>query len=263
MDKIDEYLSTLQTGVGTDWIQNRGYVKIPACLRKMMRVTEEEKLVWFEIISLTNAKWGYANPTQQTLGIYLGVTTGTISKRLKSIEAKGLITSRGVSGRKRRYYPSILLHTNPYLILSESFHWALSVIAEKIAESEMKGRWADILLQFVNVKEKEQFTLADTYGNFLIELKDNPDQVVQIRLKFLNAITDYLKARTKIDVVIDWKEELESFKQLKLKREKEVGSKRPYYSQKSQYVSQVAISRDYEMNEDDFLFANERKSNKT
>ncbi|MDQ0112530.1 hypothetical protein [Paenibacillus harenae] len=258
MTKLDDYLSTLQAGECSDLVQNRGYVKIPACLRKMMRVTEEEKLVWFEIISLTNSEWGYANPTQQTLGMYLGVTTGTISKRLKNIEAKDLIASRGPKGRKRRYYPSLTLHTNPYFVLSETFHWALHVIAKHLSESEAKAGWGDILLQFVNVKEKDQFTSADTYGNFLIELQDNPDRVIEIRLRFLDAITEYLKKHAKIYLVVDWKAELEESKQQKLMREKKQRNGKKNYWTNYPKIPQTAIPRDYHVDDDEFLFENER-----
>ncbi|WCN36482.1 helix-turn-helix domain-containing protein [Aneurinibacillus uraniidurans] len=110
--KISDYLMTLAEEIDFQVCTNRGYVITPNCVRRCIRVPKEEKLVLFEIYSHYNNEKGYASPTQQTLALYLGISTSTVSKHLKSLEQKGFIKSRGGKGRSNIYFPSFDLKNN-------------------------------------------------------------------------------------------------------------------------------------------------------
>lgn len=201
--KLVDYLKKLYEGTELKTTANLGYVVAPNCIRRCLRVSQEEKMLLLEIYSLYNEEKGYAYPTQQTLAMNLGVTSSTVCKLLKRLEEKGFIESIGRKGSKKRYHPSFSLHLNPYIILSETTHFAVKVINEKIPD-EIGGDWANKLLQFINVNKKEEFSELDKYGYLLQNYSENaPDELLKI-------ITDYVSTVCNIELEIDWSLEKEA-----------------------------------------------------
>ncbi|WP_338462525.1 helix-turn-helix domain-containing protein [Brevibacillus borstelensis] len=203
--KLPDYLKTLAEGADIEVCTNKGYVITPNCVRRCIRVPQEEKLVLFEIYSHYNDEKGYAFPTQQTLALYLGISASTVSKHLKSLEQKGFIKSRGGKGKSKNYIPSFDLKDNAYIILSEWFFFAVSVIRKKLHDS-MGAEWANQLLQFVNVKTTNE---NDLYGKFLVKLKKEMGFALEnVILEFLNCMKEYVEQITKQQLVICWNEEI-------------------------------------------------------
>lgn len=203
--KMPHYLMTLAEGIDIKVCTNRGYVITPNCVRRCIRVPQEEKLVLFEIYSHYNDEKGYAFPTQQTLVLYLGISASTVSKHLKSLEQKGFIKSKGGKGKAKIYIPSFQLKNNVYIILSEWFFFAISVVRKKLHES-LGAEWANQLLQFVNVKPS---TEHDPYGKFLIKLQKEMDfHEDEVILEFLNCMKEYVEHITMQPLVINWESEI-------------------------------------------------------
>lgn len=204
--KMPDYLMILAEGADFEICSNRGYVITPNCVRRCIRVPQEEKLVLFEIYSHFNEEKGYAFPTQQTLALYLGISASTVSKHLKSLEQKGFIKSRGGKGKSKIYFPSFDLKNNVYLILSEWFFFAIRVIRKKLHDS-MGAEWANQLLQFVNVKTSNE---NDLYGKFLIKLQQEMGfaREEDAILEFLNYMKNYVEQITTQFLAINWEEEI-------------------------------------------------------
>ncbi|MFJ7827607.1 helix-turn-helix domain-containing protein [Psychrobacillus sp. NPDC096623] len=221
---------------------NFGYVYTPNSIRRCLRVSQEEKLLLFEIFSLYNEEKGYAFPTQQTLAMYLGVSSSSVSKLLKTLEIeKKFIKSYGKKGKKKRYVPLMSLHSNPYLLLSETFHFATKVIHKEIPE-DISGDWGNKLLQFVNVKKEDEFTERDPYGLLLINF-DKESSIEQL----LILITEYISRLFSIEVEINWKEEIVGNKKRNAKRKEE--KKNPFFdnvktSTKNSYSSTKNLKPD-------------------
>lgn len=214
---LPEYLMTLAKGTDFMVCPNRGFVLTPNCVRRCIRVPQEEKLVLFEIYSHFNNDKGYAFPTQQTLALYLGISASTVSKHLKSLEQKGFIRSKGGKGRAKIYIPSFQLKDNVYIILSEWFFFAIKVIRKKLHES-MGAEWANQLLQFVNVKTP---TEHDRYGQFLLKLQKEIDFFQDdVILEFLNCLKEYVEQITTEPLVINWEAEIKSEIEERKKSEK-------------------------------------------
>lgn len=203
--KMSDYLMRLAFGTDIKLCANKGYVLTPNCIRRCIRVSQEEKLVLFEIVSHYNDEKGYAFPTQQTLALYLGITPSTVSKHLKNLELKGFIKSKGGMGKKKRYYPSFDLQNNEYLILSEWFFFAVNVIRNKLDET-IGAEWANQLLLYVNN------TKDDNLGEFLIKLKKNMGFAFEeeIIIEFLNHLKEYAERLTIQSLDICWELEIET-----------------------------------------------------
>ncbi|EKU42049.1 hypothetical protein C518_3003 [Lysinibacillus fusiformis ZB2] len=200
--KLTDYLKELNEGKKIKPTANLGYVYAPNCIRRCLRLSQEEKLVLFEIYSLYNEEKGCAFPTQQTLAMYVGVSSSSISKALKRLEEKDFIKSYGAKGKKKRYIPSFSLHGNPYLVLSETFHFASKVISKYIPE-ELCGAWGNKLLSLVNVKKEHEFSEIDMYGNFIKSFNTNTTSSELIAF-----IEQYICDTYCIKLDIDWKEEI-------------------------------------------------------
>lgn len=234
--KLPDYLMILAEGADFEICSNRGYVITPNCVRRCIRVPQEEKLVLFEIYSHYNDEKGYAFPTQQTLALYLGISASTVSKHLKSLEQKGFIKSRGGKGKSKIYFPSFDLKNNVYLILSEWFFFAISVIRKKLHNS-MGAEWANQLLQFVNVKIS---TENDLYGKFLIKLQKEMGFAFEedVILEFLNCMKEYVEQLTMQSLDINWEKEIktaiekmkESKKRKTYKRKSTMNNRKPTLS---------------------------------
>ncbi|MED1876950.1 helix-turn-helix domain-containing protein [Brevibacillus borstelensis] len=209
--KLSDYLKELYDGTTIDIVGNLGYVIAPNCVRRCLRLSQEEKLLLLEIYSHYNEDKHYAYPTQQTLAMFLGISSATVSKHLKKLEEKGFIKSRGRKGVRKKYYPSFDLHRNPYLVLSELFHFATKVISNKIPDS-FSGDWGNLLLQFVNVINKEEFTKTDTYGKYLRLLGTDVLGDESIRYDFLKEVNSYLETLTGVHIEINWEEEVRDLK---------------------------------------------------
>lgn len=201
--KLVDYLKKINEGGSIKTAANLGYVYTPNSIRRCLRVSQEEKLLLFEIFSLYNEEKGYAFPTQQTLAMYSGVSSSSVSKVLTTLEEKGFIKAYGKKGKKKRYVPLMSVHSNPYLILSETFHFATKVIHKEIPE-DISGDWGNKLLQFVNVNKKDEFTERDPYGLLLINF-DKESSSEQL----LILITDYISQLFSTELKINWKEEIE------------------------------------------------------
>lgn len=208
------YLKSLNEGTEITTTANLGYVYTPNCIRRCLRLSQEEKLLLFEIYSLYNENKGYAFPTQQTLAMYLGVTSSSVSKSLKKLEEKEFIQSWGRKGKKKRYRPRLDIHTKPYMILSETFHFATKIINEKVPE-DIDGNWGNKLLQFVNVSKKDEFTERDPYGRLLNDF--HPNSSID---ELLTLITEYVSQLFSITLEINWKEEIANNKIKNEKRKK-------------------------------------------
>ncbi|SKB01322.1 helix-turn-helix domain-containing protein [Sporosarcina newyorkensis] len=200
--KLVDYLKKINVGGDIKTAANLGYVYTPNSIRRCLRLGQEEKLLFFEIFSLYNEERKCAFPTQQTLAMYLGVSSSSVSKTLKRLEEKGFIQSFGRKGKKKRYVPLISLHSNPYLILSETFHFATKVI-NKVIPEEISGDWGNKLLQFVNVNKKDEFTERDPYGLLVINFNENTSTE-----QFLNLITEHVNQSFSIILEVNWKEEI-------------------------------------------------------
>lgn len=197
------YLKKLNEGTEIEITSNLGYVVTPHCIRRCLRLSQEEKLLLFEIFTLYNEEKGYAFPTQQTLAMYLGVSSSSVSKALKRLEEKGFIKSYGRKGKKKKYVPLMSIHSNPYLVLSETFHFATKVINKEIPE-EISGDWGNKLLQFVNVNKIDEFTERDPYGLLIV----NFDKKISAE-QLLILLTEYIRCLYSIEVDINWKVEIE------------------------------------------------------
>ncbi len=204
--KLTDYLKDLNAGKKFKPTGNLGYVYAPNCIRRCLRLSQEEKLVLFEIYSLYNEEKGYAFPTQQTLAMYVRVSSSSISKALKRLEEKEFITSYGAKGKKKRYIPNFALHENPYLVLSETFHFATKVINKHIPE-ELCGAWGNKLLALVNVKKEHEFTEKDMYGSFIKSFDKNTTSS-----ELITFITQYISNTYHIDLDINWKDETKKSK---------------------------------------------------
>ncbi|MFP4977492.1 helix-turn-helix domain-containing protein [Paenibacillus sp. CN-4] len=225
--KLPDYLMTLAKGTDIEICTNEGYVITPNCVRRCIRVPQEEKLVLFEIYSHYNDEKGYAFPTQQTLALYLGVSASSVSKHLKNLDKKGFIKSRGGKGKSKIYIPSFDLKYNVYLILSEWFFFAISVIRKKLHDS-MGAEWANQLLQLVNVKTSNE---NDFYGNFLIKLQREMGFAFEedVILEFLNYMKEYVEKISMQPIVINWNEEIKAA----IERKKEKSKKGGNYKEKT------------------------------
>jgi DNA-binding transcriptional ArsR family regulator len=201
---LNNYLKDLFNGKDFKVFINRGYNIVPHCIRRCVRLSQEEKLLLIEIYSLYNDEKGYAYPTQLTLGMYLGLSPSSISRSLNSLEEKGFISSKGKKGGKKRYFPSFNLKDNPYLVLSEAFHFAVKIINEEI-HGEANGDWAPALLSYVNVRKVDEFTSKDYYGKCLRNYTLCPDQSVN---DLIGAITDYVATHIEGSITIDWVEKV-------------------------------------------------------
>ena len=205
--KLTDYLKELNAGKKLKPTANLGYVYAPNCIRRCLRISQEEKLVLFEIYSLYNEEKGYAFPTQQTLAMYVGVSSSSISKALKRLEEKEFITSYGAKGKKKRYIPNFALHENPYLVLSETFHFVTKVINKHIPE-ELCGAWGNKLLALVNVKKEYEFSDKDMYGKFIKSFDKNTTSS-----DLMVFITQYISNTYHIKLDIDWKNETKKNKE--------------------------------------------------
>ncbi|WP_137671298.1 helix-turn-helix domain-containing protein [Paenibacillus naphthalenovorans] len=221
--KLPDYLMTLAEGIDIKVCTNRGYVITPNCVRRCIRVPQEEKLVLFEIYSHYNDEKGYAFPTQQTLALYLGISASSVSKHLKSLEQKGFIKSMGGKGKSKIYFPSFDLMNNVYIILSEWFFFAIQVIRKNLHDS-MGAEWANLLLQFVNIKTS---TENDLYGKYLTKLRKEMDIFHdEIILDFLNCMKEYVEQITKQPLVINWEKEIKLAIEKKKQLDKSTANKR-------------------------------------
>lgn len=184
--KLTDYLKEMSEGKRIKHPANLGYVYTPNCIRRCLRLSQEEKLVLFEIYSLYNEGMGYAYPTQQTLAMNVGVSSSSISKSLKQLEQKGFISSHGKKGKSKKYVPNMLLHENPYLILSEVFHFGTKTINKKLPD-DIDGTWGNKLLSFVNVKREVEFTEQDIYGSLIknFDLKNSPKTLLEHLVLYL------------------------------------------------------------------------------
>ncbi|RUL47223.1 helix-turn-helix domain-containing protein [Lysinibacillus antri] len=227
------YLKKLNEGTDINVAANLGYVVTPHCIRRCLRLSQEEKLLLFEIYSLYNEERGCAFPTQQTLAMYLGVSSSSVSKSLKKLEEKGFIKSHGRKGKKKRYIPLFTIHRNPYLLLSETFHFATKIINKEIPE-DISGDWGNKLLQFVNVNKKDEFTEKDPYGLLVanFEVKSSVEQL-------LNLITQYVSKSFSIELEINWKEKIDENKKSNVnkKENKEKSSYRKYNKESSRNLN--------------------------
>lgn len=196
--KLVDYLKTVSTGKELEINANLGYVYVPNCIRRCLRLSQEEKQLLFEIYCLYNEEKGYAYPTQQTLAMYMGTSSSSVSKTLKQLEEKGFIRSTGLKGKKKKYYLLMNLSSNPYVVLSEAFHFATKVINKQL-EDNLKADWGDKLLQVINVSKKEEFTDLDKYGQLIREF---PKRYVTNEL--LEHITKCVSLITNVDLKIDW-----------------------------------------------------------
>jgi biotin operon repressor len=259
MIKLVDYLKELQEGKKVEISKNLGYVLSVACIRRCKRVSEEEKMVFHEILALYNEDKKCAFPTQLTLGMYLGLSASSINRHIESLEKKGFVTSRGRKGTKKSYVPSFELHLNPYLILSETFDWYVGTLQNNLPGG-IDGKWCELLLRFVNVPQQKQFTEDDQYGYFLNELKYRPGSHRQIQLEFLNALSLYLSGITETKFEIEWEKELASFKASKLARDqKKANSKTGTLWNKPEKKSSTAIEKTWVDTDDDFLFKNQKE----
>lgn len=246
--KLSDYLKELNEGTTIDVVGNLGYVIAPNCIRRCLRLSQEEKLLLLEIFSHYNEDKHYAYPTQQTLAMYLGVSSASVSKHLKKLEAKGFITSRGRKGVKKRYFPSFNLNRNPYLVLSELFHFATKVISKKFPDS-VSGEWGNNLLQFVNVRNKEEFTKTDTYGKYLRLLDADSLGDEALRYDFLNEITSYLEKVTGVQLKINWEEEVRDRK-IRLEKKNKVYQKQRTQNKRSKKL-ELPYDPEYDADIDD------------
>lgn len=219
--KLTDYLKELNEGKKIKPTANLGYVYAPSCIRRCLRLSQEEKLVLFEIYSLYNEEKGCAFPTQQTLAMYVGVSSSSISKALKRLEEKDFIKSYGAKGKKKRYIPSFTLHENPYLVLSEAFHFASKVISKHIPE-ELSGAWGNKLLSIVNVKKEHEFSEIDMFGKFIENFDENTTPT-----ELIGYIEQYICDTYCIDLDINWNEEIK-----KSQKDKTVTITSQYRSQK-------------------------------
>lgn len=235
-----KYMKLLNEGGEINTAANLGYVYIPNSIRRCLRLSQEEKLVLFEIYSLYNEDKGYAFPTQQTLAMYVGVSSSSISKALKKLEEKGFIKSSGRKGKKKRYYPQFNIHLNPYLVLSETFHFATKVI-NKWLEEDIGGDWGNKLLQLVNSNKNLEFTEEDAYGTIISNFK------MQASIdELLSLITGYVSQLCSRELNINWNEEIaENYKNLeerKKTKENPVFDKKSKKKSLSDYEEQDAIN---------------------
>jgi DNA-binding transcriptional regulator YhcF (GntR family) len=231
--RYTDYLKEFSKGKPMKEMVNRGYVLTPNAIRRCLRLTQEEKLVLFEIWALNSEQKGYAFPTQQTLAMSLGMTSPSISKHLKKLEGKGFIQSSGGKGTRKRYRPSASLQTNPYILLSEWFHLAVQSFRHHYSE-QINGKWGDDLLSYVNVKKADEFTSADHYGQFLIQLQTAAD-VQTVKKEFLQDVTRHLERQTGKTIPMDWEKEMVN--------RTEGGSKKPRVAR--DYGSKLSIAQDY------------------
>ncbi len=238
--KLPDYLMSLAEETDFMICPNKGYVITPNCVRRCLRIPQEEKLVLFEIYSHFNDEKGYAFPTQQTLALYLGISASMVSKHLKSLEQKGFIKSKGGKGRPKRYIPSFQLKENEYILLSEWFFFAISVIRRKLHDS-MGAEWANQLLQFVNTKTSSE---NDFYGKYLKKLQKEIDFYHDdIILEFLNCIKEIVEQITMQSLSIDWKKEISSATAKKKESEKNSA----YRRKRNRTTGKPAYDNDYSM----------------
>jgi DNA-binding transcriptional regulator YhcF (GntR family) len=224
MPKLSDYLKDLNEGRKLEISGNIGYVITPNCIRRCLRVSQEEKLLLFEIYSFYNDEKGSAYPTQTTLAMYVGTTPSTVTKHLKTLEEKGFIKSRGGRGRKKQYFPSFELHSNPYILVSEWFHFASKAINMHIYDSA-KNEIAAHLTRYINVRKCDEFTSKDQYGRFITLAKHN--NLNEVRSEFLNNLTNYLSVSLGMSLTINWQLEINNLKEKRIPK-KEKGRKEFY-----------------------------------
>jgi hypothetical protein len=80
--KLTDYFKALNEGKQMELVGNIGYVIFPNCIRRCLRVSSEELMLFTEICSLYNETKKYAYPTQQTLAMSMGVTASTVCRIL-------------------------------------------------------------------------------------------------------------------------------------------------------------------------------------
>ncbi|WCK53440.1 helix-turn-helix domain-containing protein [Aneurinibacillus sp. Ricciae_BoGa-3] len=212
---LSEYLKTVNEGVNMEVTANLGYVIAPNSIRRCLRLSQEEKMLLLEIYSLYNEKHKCAYPTQQTLAIYLGISSSTVSKHLHKLEEKGFIIIKGRKCTKKRYVPSFQIHLNPYILLSEWTHFVINEVRHHIPES-IGGEWANKFLRHINVKQSEEFTLVDKYGEFLKRLLEATTyEQIGIRSEFFSYLTDSISKETGVQLALDWKAVLDKMNQRK------------------------------------------------
>lgn len=214
--KLVDYLKKMSEGGELKTKANLGYVYIPNNIHRCLRVSQEEKMVLFNIYSLYNEEKGCAFPTQQTLAMYLGVTSSSVSKSLKSLEAKNFIQSYGKKGKKKRYIPRWDLSHNPYIVLSEAFHFATKILSKRIPD-DINGDWGNKLLQLVNATKNIEFTDRDLYGNLIQKYNDgsvNGDVIYDL----FTLVTQYLERTYNIIIEVNWKDEVDNY--LKISKER-------------------------------------------
>jgi hypothetical protein len=230
--KLTDYIKSLSEGENIDLKSNLGYVITPNIIRRCFRLSQEEKMILFEIYSHYNESTKSAYPTQQHLALCLGTSASMISKNLRSLDKKGFVKILGK--KKKKYVPLFNLHDNPYIVLTDWFVFIVKTIT-KYDLDIIGGDWADKMLQIVNVTQKKEYTEDDLYGEYLRKLQEGLSIKEALRKEFIIAISIRVEDMAGMKLEIDWEAEIRKQKQKEV-RSTEKSSTR---FQKREYKSKL------------------------
>jgi hypothetical protein len=241
--KLTDYIKALSEGENVVMKSNLGYVITPNIIRRCFRLSQEEKMILFEIYSHYNESAKSAYPTQQHLAFCLGTTAGMISKNLRILEKKGFV--KIIGKMKKRYVPLMNLHDNPFIVLTDWFVFAVKTIIKHDLEI-LGGDWADKMLQIVNIRQKKEYSQDDLYGEYLGKLQDGLSSKETLRMEFMIAISKHVEDMTGVKLEIDWEAEIQKQKQKEVRSSEKSLNRLQRREYKSKLIPQESTEEDRE-----------------
>ncbi|MGG3889602.1 helix-turn-helix domain-containing protein [Metabacillus fastidiosus] len=186
---------------------NEGYVIAPQKIIRCLRISDLEKLLLLELLSLMGGA-NYAFPSHKYLAIRLGKKSPTSIKRaLKTLQEKGFIYwAKGGGDLGTNHYHVKNLFYNPYLIMSEMTFYCIEKILEiyrgDIAYDDLYGA----VLDFVEPKKGEEGIHKDRYDAYIKHLFQYPEDrdCPSLYTTYCDRLSDHIESKTGFGIDIMW-----------------------------------------------------------
>jgi predicted transcriptional regulator len=156
---------------------HNGYVIAPQKILRCFRLSEIEKTVLFDIVSMMGER-GYAFYSHNLLAFKLGKKSiTTIKNALNSLKRKKFIYwELGGGDLGTNHYKLYNLNNNAYLILSEAVHYFADKIRDSFRNRIPYDKIYGSILKFVEQPKNQQNSGEDIYGMFIEHLIKNPHE---------------------------------------------------------------------------------------
>ncbi|WP_046178962.1 helix-turn-helix domain-containing protein [Domibacillus tundrae] len=192
-------------------VSNRGFVVTPQKILRCYRLTDFEKILLIDLLSLMGER-GYAFPSHGTLAFRQGKkSTASIKSTLNSLCKKGFINWKaGGADLGTNHYKVQNLSYNPYIIMSEFTHYYVNVLIQNYRGIIQYDVMYSTVLDIVEKPKSLIGTEEDAYGKFISYLFKNPHARDDYQLYYLlkDIFNYHVELATDREINIDWNKHL-------------------------------------------------------